>query len=76
MTKTKEYKIELEAFDGGYLVSVPTLPGCVTWGSTVEEAETMAADAIQAFLESLSLEGEAIPQEEITSSVVSVEVPV
>jgi antitoxin HicB len=75
MTKTLEYKIELEAFDGGFLVSVPSLPGCVTWGETVEEAELMAADAIRAYVESLDLEGEPIPHEKITSSTVSVEVP-
>lgn len=75
MTKTMEYKIELEAFDDGFLVSVPALPGCVTWGSSIEEAELMAKDAIRAYVESLEMEGEAIPQEKIISSMVSVEVP-
>ena len=75
MAKTLEYKIELEEFDGGFLVSVPALPGCVTWGSSMEEAEFMVADAILAYVESLELEGEEIPQERVTSSVVRVEIP-
>jgi predicted RNase H-like HicB family nuclease len=39
--------------EGEYLVSVPALPGCYTEGRTLEEARTMAADAIQAYCASL-----------------------
>ena len=34
-----------------YNVVVPALPGCFTWGTTVEEALAMARDAIAAFLD-------------------------
>lgn len=34
-----------------YNVTVPALPGCVTWGATVEEAIEMAKDAIALYLE-------------------------
>jgi antitoxin HicB len=33
-----------------YNVSVPALPGCFTWGATVEEALAMAKDAIAVYL--------------------------
>ena len=38
-----EYQPEPE---GGYTVTVPSLPGCVTYGKTFEEALDMAQDAI------------------------------
>jgi predicted RNase H-like HicB family nuclease len=39
--------------EGGYTVIVPSLPGCITYGKTVEEARKMALDAIKAYLESI-----------------------
>jgi predicted RNase H-like HicB family nuclease len=48
--------------EGGYLVSVPALPGCYTEGRTLEEAWFMAADAIRAYCASLAKHGETIPQ--------------
>lgn len=52
--------------EGGYTVIVPTLPGCVTFGNTIEEAITMAKEAIELYLESLRAHGEEIPTEEET----------
>lgn len=48
---------------GEYLVSVPSLPGCYTEGQTLEEARTMAADAIRAYCASLVKHGEPVPVE-------------
>lgn len=50
--------------EGGYTVLVPALPGCITYGKTVEEAIEMAKDAITGYIESLVEDGEAIPIEE------------
>jgi len=47
--------------EGGYLVTVPALPGCFTEGHTWEEAHEMAADAIWAYCASLLKHGEPIP---------------
>lgn len=52
------YKPEPE---GGYTVIVPTLPGCVTYGQTLEEAQIMAKDAIKAYVGSLKKHRETIP---------------
>ncbi len=52
-----------EAPDGGYVVSVPTLPGCHTQGETFEEAEKNIQEAIELYLESLEAHKESIPQE-------------
>jgi predicted RNase H-like HicB family nuclease len=47
--------------EGGYLVTVPALPGCFTEGCTWEEAHEMATDAIRAYCTSLLKHGEPIP---------------
>jgi antitoxin HicB len=39
--------------EGGYTALVPALPGCVSYGRTVEEANEMARDAIAGYIESL-----------------------
>ena len=49
--------------EGGYTVTVPVLPGCVTQGETLEEAIAMAKDAIRLYVESLIADGETIPEE-------------
>ncbi|MEW5803107.1 MAG: type II toxin-antitoxin system HicB family antitoxin [bacterium] len=50
--------------EGGYTVTVPSLPGYVTFGDTIEEEIEMAKEAIQLYIESLKRHGEAIPTEE------------
>ncbi|HLC75752.1 MAG TPA: type II toxin-antitoxin system HicB family antitoxin [Candidatus Peribacterales bacterium] len=46
--------------EGGYTVLVPALPGCVTFGETVEEAHKMGKEAIEAYVESMKEHGEVI----------------
>lgn len=50
--------------EGGYTVTVPALPGCVTQGETLEEAIAMAKDAIRLHIEGLIAEGEPVPEEQ------------
>jgi len=58
-----KFLVYLEAAEeGGYIVSCPQLPGCVTQGETVEEALAMVKDAIQGYIASLQKHGEPIPQ--------------
>ena len=47
--------------DGGYTVQVPALPGCVTEGDTLQEAERNAKDAIHLHVESMLDEGTPLP---------------
>ncbi|MCR4397699.1 MAG: type II toxin-antitoxin system HicB family antitoxin [Firmicutes bacterium] len=49
------------AEEGGYIASVPALPGCVTQGETREEALAMAQDAIEGYVASLKKHGEPLP---------------
>ena len=55
--------------EGGFVVTVPALPGLVTEGDTMEEARTMVKDAIRGYLESLVQHGEEIPIEPSPASI-------
>ncbi len=48
---------------GSYTVTVPALPGVVTEGRDLLEAQAMARDAIACHLESLVLDNEPLPHE-------------
>ncbi|MBO8143309.1 MAG: type II toxin-antitoxin system HicB family antitoxin [Thermodesulfobacterium sp.] len=53
-------KIVLEpSEDGGYTVYVPSLPGCISEGDTVEEAIKNIKEAIELYLE--PVEDDLIP---------------
>jgi len=58
------FTIVLEtAEDGGYVVSVPALPGCFTQGDSREEALENAREAIELYVEELRARRETIPVE-------------
>jgi antitoxin HicB len=60
--KTLNYRIRFcNELEGGYTVTVPSLPGCITFGDSLEEAVAMATEAIQLYLESMVSHGEEIP---------------
>lgn len=58
--------------DGRFVATCPTLPGCVSQGTSRGEARTNIADAISGYLESLRKHNEPIPPA-ITEEVVEVE---
>ena len=50
----RTYKIILrKEEEGGYTVFVPSLPGCITYGETVDEAIAMAKEAIELYIEEI-----------------------
>lgn len=55
--------LEPDIEEGGYTVTVPALPGCITQGETVEQCVERAREAIEGFIESLNADGEAVPEE-------------
>ena len=52
--------------EGGYTVTVPSLPGCVTYGESIEEATERVKEAIELYLESLKSHHDEIPNDEGT----------
>lgn len=46
---------------GGYCITFPDLPGCITEGDSLDEAMYMAKDALELYLFNYEDEGEEIP---------------
>jgi antitoxin HicB len=53
------YRVIITPDDGVYHACVPALPGCHTWGATVEEARAMIRDAIDLYVRSCVADGVA-----------------
>ena len=49
------------AKEGGYNVSFPDFPGCVTFGRTFEEAREKAQEVLELWLEELASQKQKIP---------------
>ena len=61
------YKILLyKEPEGQYTASVPTLPGCITFGENIEHAIEMAKEAIELYIEELEARGEEVPDDKNT----------
>lgn len=54
--------------DGVFAVLFPDLPGCNSQGDTLEEAVSMAAEALASYLECLADDGDAIPEPSVKSA--------
>jgi len=49
--------------DGGYVASVPALPGCVSQGDNRPEALTNIREAIELYIEDCRDAGDPVPRE-------------
>lgn len=70
----RRYSVILTPEEGGYVVTVPALPGCVTEGDSLEEALDNARDAVGLYIESLVARGLAVPEETVAPRVEAVDV--
>ena len=59
----------LRELDGRYTVVVPALPGCYTYGATVEQALANAREAIQCHVTALIIDGDPIPADPVDFTV-------
>lgn len=57
------YQIVLTREGRKWTAEVPALPGCVTWGSSKDEALLMAQEAIEGWLASRKRLGKPVPRE-------------
>ncbi len=49
------------ATEGGFNVSFPNFPGCITFGKNYEEAKKMAKEVLELWLEELTSQKQQIP---------------
>lgn len=59
--KIFSYFAVFDPISGGFNVSFPDFPGCVTFGKNFEEAKTKAAELLELWLEELNLQKQIIP---------------
>ena len=57
-----EYQIVLTKEANKWTAEVPALPGCITWGSSKDEALSMAEEAIAGWLASRRALGKSVPR--------------
>jgi predicted RNase H-like HicB family nuclease len=58
------FPVEIErATDGRWAATCPTLPGCATWGLTMEEALGNIREAAEAYAKDVTAAGEPLPEE-------------
>lgn len=60
--------------EGGFTVIIPSLPGCITYGRDIQEAQKMAADAIKGYLISLKKHKEPIPLSDETNLISTIKI--
>ncbi|WP_147539392.1 type II toxin-antitoxin system HicB family antitoxin [Anaerotruncus rubiinfantis] len=63
------YQAVFEPTDDGYSVYFPDLPGCVSFGESLEDAQNQAAEALGLHLYGMEQDGETIPPSSKTLSV-------
>jgi predicted RNase H-like HicB family nuclease len=58
---TLKYAVIFEKAQSNWSAYVPDLPGCITTGATLEDAERNIREAIQGHVQALREFGEAVP---------------
>ena len=59
------YTVKIKKEKGEFIVTVPALRGCHTFGATYEEAVVRAKECIEGFLFALRKAGDPIPVEKV-----------
>jgi len=58
-----QFTVVIEPDEDGFHAYVPALPGCHTFGDTIDEARANVVEAMELHLESMQQDGEPIPVE-------------
>jgi predicted RNase H-like HicB family nuclease len=56
-----QFTVVIAPDEEGFHASVPALPGCHTFGATIDEARADIAEAMELHIESMLQDGETIP---------------
>jgi predicted RNase H-like HicB family nuclease len=71
-----QFTVVIEPDEHGFHALVPALPGCHTFGGTLDEARANIMEAIALHIESMVQEGEPVPGEREPLFVTRLSVPV
>lgn len=58
-----KFTVIIEPDEKGFHGFVPVLPGCHTFGATIDETRTNLVEAIELHIESMLEDGETVPPE-------------
>jgi predicted RNase H-like HicB family nuclease len=72
---TYQFTVVIEPDEDRFHAYVPALPGCHTFGDTLDEARANIAEAIQLHIESMQQDGEPVPTEHEPLFVTRLSVP-
>jgi predicted RNase H-like HicB family nuclease len=70
------FTVVIEPDENGFHAYVPALPGCHTFGETLDETRKHVAEAIELHVESMIEDGEAVPVEREPVFVTRLSIPV
>jgi len=71
-----EFTVVIKPDEEAFHAYVPALPGCHTFGATVEEAQKNLAEAVALHIECLQEAGEPIPAEREPMFITRLSIPV
>ncbi len=71
-----QFTVVIEPDEEMFHAYVPALPGCHTFGATIDEARANITEAIELHVESMLQDGEAIPAEREPMFITRLTVPV
>ena len=74
--KTYQFTVVIEPDEEAFHAFVPALPGCHTFGRTIDEARFNIAEAMELHVESMQEDGESIPVEREPLFITRLSVPV
>ena len=71
-----QFTVVIEPDEHGYHAFVPALPGCHSFGDSVEEAQANILEAIEVHLETLLEDGEPVPAQREPVFITRLTVPI
>ena len=71
-----QFTVVIEPDETGYHAFVPALPGCHSFGDTLDEARANILEAMQLHIEGMEADGEPIPVEQEPLFITRLSVPV
>jgi predicted RNase H-like HicB family nuclease len=74
--KTYQFTVVIERDEDAFHAYVPALPGCHTFGATIDEAQANITEAMELHIESMLEDGEPVPVEGDPLFVTRISVPV
>ncbi len=71
-----QFTVVIEPDEDGFHAFVPALPGCHTFGATIDEARANIAEAIELHIEGMAADDEPIPVEREPFMITRLSIPV